>query len=362
MAIRFKFVSELRPGQQAGLKEGGSKLPHSKALRASLHATKGCGQAWVSRLAPLAALSLTLVVGMLLGTTNLQANQSPAAGATTLDCSQIQSTILGREVSYCVDLPADYASSGKRYPVLYYLHGLFEHERSWADRGGKEILDGMLAKGQLGPFLIAMPDAGKTFYVNSFDGKVRYEDFFIQELVPYIDQHYRTIADRTERGIFGISMGGYGALHLAMRHPDVFGSVSAQSAALLPKFPDPLPTTGHWGFYASLLEAAFGSPINGSYFEANNPLTLAEHPETFENLKMYFDCGDHDRYGFDVGNKLLDQILTSKHFPHEYTLREGGHGWDYEALYMQYPLLFEWNVFEHANGAATAAAARGGRK
>ncbi|HXJ94311.1 MAG TPA: alpha/beta hydrolase family protein [Terriglobia bacterium] len=316
----------------------------------------------VSGLAAAGAMSLALILGVLLSAATTQAAGGQPAGATTLDCSEIQSAILGRAVNYCVALPADYASSNNRYPVLYFLHGLFENERSWADRGGKEILDGMLAKGQLGPFLMVMPDAGKTFYVNSFDGKVRYEDFFIQELVPYVDQHYRTIARPAERGIFGISMGGYGALHLAMRHPDIFGSVSTQSAALLPKFPDPLPTTGHWAFYAHLLEAAFGSPINGPYFEANNPLSLAEHPETFQNLKLYFDCGDQDRYGFDVGNKLLDQILTAKHFPHEYSLRSGGHGWDYEAQYMQYPLLFQWNVFEHANGTAAAAAGRGGRK
>ena len=360
MAIRFNFIRELRPGQQAGLKESGSKLPHSKALRASLHPANRCTQA--SGLAVADAISLTLVLGTLLSATNLRAVQGQSAGATTLDCSEVQSAILGRGVNYCVALPADYASSGKRYPVLYYLHGMFENERSWAERGGQEILDGMLAKGQLGPFLVVMPDAGKTFYVNSFDGKVRYEDFFIQELVPYVDQHYRTIAQLAKRGIFGISMGGYGALHLAMRHPDIFGSVSAQSAALLPKFPNPLPTEGRWGFYARVLQGPFGEPLNEAYFDANNPITLAEHPETFENLKMYFDCGDHDRYGFDAGNQLLDQILTSKHFPHEYTLREGGHGWDYEAQYMQYPLLFEWNVFEHANGTATAAAARGGRK
>jgi len=307
-------------------------------------------------------VGLAMVAEMSFNAAGLQAAQGQPTGSTTLDCGQIQSAILGRAVSYCVDLPADYASSNKRYPVLYFLHGMFEDERSWAERGGKEIFDGMLAKGELGPLLMVMPDAGKTFYVNSFDGKVRYEDFFVQELVPYIDQHYRTIAQRTERGIFGISMGGYGALHLAMRHPDLFGSVSAQSAALLPKFPDPLPTTGRWGFYARILEGPFGSQINGPYFEANNPLTLAEDPEAFQNLKMYFDCGDHDRYGFDAGNQLLDQVLTSKHFPHEYTLREGGHGWDYEDQYMQYPLLFEWNLFRHSSALASAAPARGRSK
>jgi len=264
-------------------------------------------------------------------------------------------------VNYCVALPADYASSGKRYPVLYYLHGMFENERSWAQRGGKEILDDMLSKGQLGSFLVVVPDAGKTFYVNSLDGKTRYEDFFVQEFIPYIDQHYRTLAQPATRGIFGVSMGGYGSLHLGMRHANLFGTASAQSAALLPKFPNPLPTTGRWGFYAQVLQAPFGSPLSESYWEQNNPLTLAENPQAFDRLKLYFDCGDHDRYGFEEGNELLDQILTSKHFPHEFKLRDGNHGWEYEDQYMQYALLFHWHAFQEAS-TLTAASASGRAK
>jgi S-formylglutathione hydrolase FrmB len=301
------------------------------------------------------ALNLILVSSVLTAAMEVRAAQTSSAGATTLDCSQIKSTILDRTVDYCAALPADYASSSsKRYPVLYFFHGMFEDERSWAERGGKELLDGMLAKGQLGSFLVVMPDAGKTFYVNSFDGRVRYEDFFTQEFVAYIDQHYRTIARPGERGLFGVSMGGFGSLHIGLRHPDLFGAVSAQSAALLPKFPNPFPATHRWQFYAQVLQGAFGSPLNEAYFEANNPITLAEHPEAFRNLKLYFDCGDHDRYGFQEGNELLDQVLTSKHFPHQFTLRDGDHGWSYEAEYMQYPLLFHWQAFQQGNARAAA--------
>jgi S-formylglutathione hydrolase FrmB len=282
----------------------------------------------------------------------LCAASTPAA--TTLDCGQVQSAILGYAVAYCVDLPADYsASATKRYPVLYFLHGMFEDERSWAERGGKDILDGMLAKGQLGPFIVVCPDAGKTFYVNSFDGKVRYEDFFVQELIPYIDQYYRTLANRAERGVYGISMGGFGSLHIGFRHPNLFGAVSAQSAALLPKFPNPFPATRRWQFYAQILQGPFGSPLNEAYFEANNPIDLAEHPDAFRNLKLYFDCGDHDRYGFQEGNELLDQILTAHHFPHEFTLRDGDHGWNYEEQYMQYALQFHNQEFQQAPKSVT---------
>ena len=264
-------------------------------------------------------------------------------------------------MSYCVALPPSYeASSSKRYPTLYFLHGLFENEHSWMDRGGEQSWESLTEKGELTDFIVVLPDGGRSFYVNSQDGHERYEDFFIQELVPEIDRRYRTLAVAGERGISGTSMGGYGALHLGMRHAEVFGSASAHSAALLPKFPNPLPTDGRWGFYAKVLQEPFGSPLNESYWEANSPLTLAEHPERFANLRLYFDCGDHDRYGFEEGAQLLDHILSGKSFPHEYALRAGGHGWDYFLQYLPFSLEFHSKLFMQAQKASMAFHAKGG--
>jgi putative tributyrin esterase len=285
-----------------------------------------------------------------------------AASSPGVECDSISSAILGRDLRYCVALPADYtALAPRRYPTLYFLHGLFEDEASWSERGGERVFETLVAEGQLGPFLVVLPDGGKSFYVNSFDGRERYEDFFIQEFVPAIDRKYRTLADAAARGIGGTSMGGYGALHLAMRHPDVFGSASAHSAALLPKFPDPIPKEGRWSFYARVLQEPFGSPLNQSYMEASNPLTLAQHPERFAGLKLYFDCGDKDRYGFEVGAQMLDRILTEKNFPHEFTLRSGDHGWTYLTQYLKYSLLFHWREFQPARQSVAAGANRGSR-
>ncbi|MGH9451993.1 MAG: alpha/beta hydrolase [Terriglobia bacterium] len=280
-----------------------------------------------------------------------------AAGAapTRLQCGSIASKILDRAVNYCVDLPADYASSGKRYPSLYFLHGMFENYHAWDQNGGKDVLDSLLSAGKIGPFIVVLPDADNTFYVNSYNGKDRYEDFFIQELIPAIDRKYRTIPDVQHRGVSGVSMGGYGALHLAMRHPDLFGSVSAQGAALV-QFPHPIPTTGRWGFYARILEHSFGNPLNEAYWDANNPLTLAQDPSKFAGLKIYFDCGTHDRYGFEKGAELLDQTLNAHDYQHVFALRPGNHGWDYLQKYMKYTLLFHWRAF---SGQQTAAAGRG---
>jgi S-formylglutathione hydrolase FrmB len=292
--------------------------------------------------------SMALVlVGAAVGT-------SPLLSAS-LDCGSVESSILGHPVSVCVALPDDYESRPSvRFPTLYFLHGLFENERSWSERGGQQILEDLRKQGKIGDFMVVLPDAGRTFYVNSLDGHERYEDFFIQELVPYIDGKYRTIPQPAARGISGTSMGGYGALHLGMRHPDVFGSSSAHSAALLDKIPNPLPTEGRWGFYARILQGPFGSPLNGEYWEENSPLTLADHPERFSSLKLYFDCGDHDRYGFEEGAEELHEKLQAKGFPHDFALRPGGHGWTYLAQYMKYSLYFHWQLFEQATHALSA--------
>jgi S-formylglutathione hydrolase FrmB len=259
-----------------------------------------------------------------------------------------------------VALPSESASSATtRYPTLYFLHGLFENEQSWSQRGGQQVLDGLLSEGQVGKFLVVLPNGGRTFYVNSLDGGERYEDFFIQELVPAIDRKYPTLPFPAARGISGTSMGGYGALHLGMRHPEVFGSASAHSAVLLPKIPSPIPSEGRWGFYARVLEGPFGSPLNEAYWEMNNPLRLADHPQRFAGLRLYFDCGDHDRYGFEEGAQLLHRKLSGQGFPHVFALRPGDHGWGYLNQYLKFSLLFHWRRFEEAARPPSASGTKG---
>ena len=293
-----------------------------------------------NRIRRLIGPSLALFTAILFGQSVVAQAASPR-----VDCETVSSTILGRTVEYCIALPPGYDAGSERYPVLYYLHGLFEQDRSWSEHSGQQTWENLMNEGKIGKFIVVMPEGGRTFYVNSYDGRERYEDFFIQELVPGIDHQYRTAAHRETRGISGVSMGGYGALHLAMRHPDVFGSASAHSAALIANFPHPLPTEGRWGFYARVLQEPFGAPLNEAYFDANNPLTLAEHSERFANLKLYFDCGDQDRYGFDEGAKALDQTLTAKGFSHQFVLRPGNHGWSYLDQFLHFSLEFHWQVF-----------------
>jgi S-formylglutathione hydrolase FrmB len=307
-----------------------------------------CGQLHYAAMCAAAILFLTWTLGC--------GGNLLAAAPGSIQCDSVPSKILDHPVDYCIDLPADYASSTRRYPALYFLHGLFGNDHRWIDRGGKEIFDRLTADGSIGQFIVVLPNGGETFYINSEDGKDRYEDFFIHELVPFIDHHYRTIGTKDARGVAGLSMGGYGALHLAMRHSDLFGSVAATSAVLIDRLPNPLPTEGRWQFYSRILSHAFGSPVNQAYWEENNPLTLAKDPSKFQGLKIYFDVGDQDRYGFDKGAAILDEILSKENYPHTYALRQGGHGWEFLDQYMQYSLYFQWHAFEKAVQASNSPA------
>ena len=169
-------------------------------------------------------LYFLLLIGLLYIPSSL-----PATGR--VECNSVPSKILARSVPYCVVLPPSFdADKTRHFPILYFLHGLGDNEQFFIHSGAWNLLEDMRDKGELGDFLIATPEARSSFYINARDGKNRYEDFLVQEFFPYIEKHYRVAPGRANRAISGISMGGYGALHLAFRHPQLFSSVSAHSA------------------------------------------------------------------------------------------------------------------------------------
>src|SRR5947199_1264054 len=136
-----------------------------------------------------------------------------------------QSKLLGRELRYGLYLPASYNNSTKRYPVLYFLHGMYENEMRWSSRGQTDLmLDRMTADGKIGEFIVAIPSGGTSFYTNTRDGTERWEDALITEFIPMIASTYRVNASRTTRGISGISMAGYGALKVAVKRAGLLGS------------------------------------------------------------------------------------------------------------------------------------------
>jgi S-formylglutathione hydrolase FrmB len=259
----------------------------------------------------------------------------PASGQSRIDCSALNSKILKRAVRYCVYVPSGYDAGAKqqpprRYPILYFLHGLGDNEQTLFNSGGWTLLDDLRKQHQMGDFLIVAPEGRRSFYINSADGAVRYNDFFLQEFMPRIESKYR-IHGRADRAISGISMGGYGALRFAFAHPELFSAVSAQSAALMTESPQQLDSASKTGSpLLGVLEPVFGAPIEVRHWNENNPLALAKrNAAALQKVAMYFNCGQDDNYGFEKGAAALHEELTKEHVKHEYHAYPGDHSITY---------------------------------
>jgi enterochelin esterase-like enzyme len=263
------------------------------------------------------------------------ATASPQAAVPqgqVLEGLKLASPILGRDVDFAVYLPPDYVLSTRRYPVVYLLHGLGDDASGWIQFGEINMAaDRAIAEREITPMIIVMPDAKATWYINDYQNKVRYEDMLVQELIPHIDKIYRTRPDRQYRGISGLSMGGWGSLTLAMRHPGLFSACAAFSAAVW--------TERDAGgmeekMYERMFSALFGprpaekgQPTD--YFKKLNPVHLAYSiPEAeLKKVRFYIDCGDDD---FLIeGNCALHIALTERKIPHEFRVRDGAHTWSY---------------------------------
>lgn len=269
-----------------------------------------------------------------------------------IECDAINSRILKHPVHYCVALPPSYDAIANRkpaptFPVLYFLHGLGDNERTLFNTGGFTVLDDLRAQHKIGDFLIVAPEGGRTFYINSADGTVRYSDFFLQEFIPAIEARYRITRKRSRRAISGISMGGYGALRFAFGHPEMFSAVSAQSAALMTESPQELTAAVRSGAQlGKLLGTVFGNPIDAQHWRANDPLLLArKNAGALRSLAIYFNCGRDDNYGFEKGAAALDKELSADNVKHEYHLYPGDHSFDYFMAHFEEVMEFHSREF-----------------
>jgi S-formylglutathione hydrolase FrmB len=265
-----------------------------------------------------------------------------------IDCNALPSQVLGESVHYCVMLPPGYdaATAGhspRRYPVLYFLHGLGDNEQGLFKNGGWDLIQDLRQKGQIADFLMVAPEGRRAFYVNSADDRVRYSDFFIREFIPYIESHYSIRHERSARAISGFSMGGYGALRFAFADPELFSSVSAQSAALITE-PPPNSKSGQLG-------VVFGNPVNVRHWNENSPFVLAKRNRAHiraSGLSIYFNCGTEDEFGFDKGAAELHRQLQAEDIQHEYHLYPGSHGAEYFLAHLGEVVKFHARLFAAA--------------
>jgi S-formylglutathione hydrolase FrmB len=279
----------------------------------------------------------------------------PAFAQGHIDCSSLNSPILKRPVHYCVQLPSTYDvkdAKGElaRFPVLYFLHGLGDNEQTLFKTGGWTLIEDLRQQHKIGDFLIVAPEGRSTFYINSADGKDRYSDFFLREFMPYIEKKYRVTPGRAGRAIGGISMGGFGALRFAFAHPELFSSVSAQSAALILESPQQINVAARSGSpVVRALGQVFGNPIDVARWQVNNPFALAKkNRAALQKLAIYFNCGQNDDYGFEKGAAAMDKQLTAEGVKHQYHPYPGDHSLNYFLTHLGETMEFHSQAFARA--------------
>jgi enterochelin esterase-like enzyme len=263
---------------------------------------------------------------------------------------KVTSKIMGKDVEYSIYLPAGYDATNRRYPVLYLLHGYTDDETGWTQYGDTpSIADKSINSGEAPAMIIVMPDAGVTWYQNTFDGKVKFEDFFFEEFIPFIDNNYRTRPKKDFRAVAGLSMGGLGTFLYSMKHPDMFTAACPLSAAV---WTDEEVATGNQdqARYDYVFGDLYGKGLKGKervtdHYKKNAPyhIIMNAKEEDLKKVKYYIDCGDDD---FLIkGNMAIHAAMIDKKIPHEFRVRDGGHVWNYWRTALPDVLKFVGDAF-----------------
>lgn len=244
----------------------------------------------------------------------------------------IKSKILNKDVRFTIYLPFDYNSSNRFYPITYLLHGYTDNDMGWMQFGEAHLIaDEAIDKREIPPMILAMPDGGVSWYINNYDNSIRYEDFFFKEFIPYIELKYRVRTEKRYRGVAGLSMGGYGTLVYALKHPEMFTACAAFSAAVFTKKDITDMAEEKW---EDMLAVLYGPALKGEkritdHLLSNNPIHIVQNSnlEKIRSVRMYIDCGDDDF--LYRGNSMFHILLKDMNVPHEYRVRDGRHQWSY---------------------------------
>ena len=213
--------------------------------------------------------------------------------------------------SATVVLPAGYDESTRRYPVLYLLHGHDGAHWNWGVRTN------LLAHTARIPVIVVLPDAGNSWYTNSFARpEERFEEYVAREVPAWIDQNFRTLTYREARYVAGLSMGGYGALKLGLKYPGRFSLVGSFSGS-----PLAVMNTG-----SSTVHDAFG-PSGSAARAENDLLALAGAARAASAPYFYIDCGTGDE--LLAGNRALVEVMAGRPLAYEYHEVPGTHGWEF---------------------------------
>jgi S-formylglutathione hydrolase len=222
-------------------------------------------------------------------------------------------------------LPDGYDPAGPALPLLLALHGgggdngFLSHQQPFIEK--------MWTAGALPKMVVATPDADRSFYMDRKDGSQKWETAILFALVDHLRDQYKVSRDRSQLFLYGISMGGMGALRMGFKHPERVGAVVALEPGIDPalKWADVKPRNRFWRS-DELMETMFGKPLDEAYWEANNPANMAltnGMKIRDSGLGIYFDAGDEDMFHLQEAAEFLHRILYDHGIPHEYHLVRG---------------------------------------
>ena len=250
-----------------------------------------------------------------------------AQTSKVFDDLSMKSEILNMDRKYAIYLPPDYETSKRSYPVLYLLHGGGDDQTGWVQFGEVQyITDKTLKNGKSTPMIIVMPDAntGKRGYTNDATGQWRYEDFFFDEFMPYIEKTYRIKSQKRYRAIAGLSMGGGGTFYYALHRPDLFSAACPLSASARPMDKEGVKSYMKRGGMSDASE----EQIEAWLKKYNIHEMIENMPEDKKKaVRWYIDCGDDD-FLYE-GNSLVHIAMRKNNIPHEFRIRDGSHNWTY---------------------------------
>ncbi|MCK9461997.1 MAG: alpha/beta hydrolase-fold protein [Proteobacteria bacterium] len=239
----------------------------------------------------------------------------------------VESRILGRRVAFATLAPPAPHAGRRDLPVVLVLHGLGDDHLALDDFGIARRLARAMAEGRLPPFCAIAPDGERGFWINWHDGSRRYEDCLIREILPAAERALGVDADRGRRHVVGVSMGGIGALHVGLRHPELFASAASLSGAILDEEQAKLFARDPYAKWFVPLDRIFGDGTDREFLEAHNPFAVVRGRGAPLGQGLFIAAGEREKPFFAETTRAFHRFLERASVPHAFEMYPGGHGW-----------------------------------
>ena len=273
--------------------------------------TNGLMRAWKAALFSI----LLLLVGCSRNSPPTISDHPRITPKVTLRDMTFRSAALSREMSYRVVMPASVAT-GTRIPVVYLLHGGAGSFRDWTNYSD-------VARFAEHNLILVMPEGSESYYTNSREhAQDRYEDYIVSDLIADVESHFQAASGRQTRAIAGVSMGGFRAVKVALKYPDLFAFAGGLSSAIdVPSRPFSIHRIGQWRHYQSIF-GDWGSETR----RQNDPFVLARSADPKKIPYFFLACGDKE--GLLPTNRSFSKLLQQRGFQYEFHVVSGGHDWN----------------------------------